>query len=59
MTTTSKTKFHFDRVPSKFYAMRFGTNNQQICIDCHKPRPNKNELMCKRCGCNEFYVPNY
>ena len=35
------------------------TNNQQKGIDCLKPRSNKNELECKKCGCNEFYVPNY
>ena len=35
------------------------TNNQQKCIDCLKPRSNKNEPECKKCGCNYFYVPNY
>ena len=29
------------------------------CIDCLKPRSNKNELECKKCGCTAFYVPNY
>ena len=29
------------------------------CLDCLKLRSNKNELDCKKCGCNEFYVPNY
>ena len=59
MTTTSKTKSHFERVLSKTYAKRFHTNNQQKCIDCFKPRSNKNELEYKKCGCNQFYVPNY
>ena len=35
------------------------TNNQQKCIDCLKPRSNKNERECKKCGCNYFYVLNY
>ena len=30
--------------------------NQQKFIDCLKPRSNKNDLECKKCGCNEFYV---
>ena len=59
MTATSKTKSHFERVLSQIYAKRFHTKNQQKCIDCLKPRSNKNELECKKCGYNEFYVPNY
>ena len=59
MTTTSKATSHFERVLFKIYARRFHTNNQEKCIDCLKPRSNKNELECKKCGCNEFYVPNY
>ena len=35
------------------------TNNQQKCIDCLKPRSNKNKCECKKCGCDYFYVPNY
>ena len=35
------------------------TNNQQERIDCLKPRSNKNERECKKCGCEYFYVPNY
>ena len=35
------------------------TNNQQVCVDCLKPRSNKNEDECKKCGCDYFYVPNY
>ena len=40
-------------------AKRLHTNNQQKCIDCLKPRSNKNERECKKCGCDYFYVPNY
>ena len=29
------------------------------CGDCLKPRSNKSELECKKCGCNKFYMPNY
>ena len=28
-------------------------------VDCLKSISNKNELDCKKCGCNEVYVPNY
>ena len=63
MTKSSKTKSHFKPVPSKIYASnlakRLRTNNQQMCIDCLKPRSNKNERKCNKCGCNHFYVPNY
>ena len=59
MTTTSKTKSHFNQVLLEIDARSFRKNNQQKCIDCLKPRSNKNELECKKCGCNEFYVPNY
>ena len=34
-------------------------NNQQVRIDCLKPRLNKNEHKYKKCGCDYFYVPNY
>ena len=56
MTTTSKTKSHFNQVLLKIDARSFRKNNQQKCIDCLKPRSNKNELECKKCGCNEFYT---
>ena len=29
-----------------------------MCIDCVKPRSNKNERECKKCGCDYFFVPN-
>ena len=59
MTTTSKTKSYYERVLCNIDAKRLRENNQQKRIDCLKPRSNKNELECKKCGCNEFYVPNY
>ena len=40
-------------------AKRLHTNNQQMCIDCLKPRSNKNDCVFKKCGCDYFYVPNY
>ena len=59
MTTPSKTKSRFNQVLLKTDARRLRENNQQKCIDCLKPRSNRNELECKNCGCNEFYVLNY
>ena len=63
MTKSPKTKSRLKSVPSKIYtgspAKRLCTNNQQMCIDCLKPRSNKNEHKCNKCGCNHFYVPNY
>ena len=58
MTTESKTKSRFNEVLLTIDARRFHENTQQQSIDCLKPRSNKNELECKKCGCNEFYVPN-
>ena len=59
MTTASKTKSCFNQVLLKIDVRSFRENNQQKCIDCLKPRSNKNELECEKCGCNEFYLPNY
>ena len=59
MKTTSKTKSYYERVLSKIDARKFCENNPQKRIDCLKPRSNKNELECKKCGCNQIYVPNY
>ena len=56
MTAPSKIKFGFNQVLLKIDARRFRENNPQKCIDCLKPRSNKNELECKKCGCNEFYT---
>ena len=59
MTTPSKTKSRLNQVLLKIDARSFCKNNQQKCIDCLKPRSNKNELECKKCGSTEFFVPNY
>ena len=75
MTASSKTKSHLKPVVDfgfnlesvksnkSFYSKKYQsdnyTNNQQKCIDCLKPRSNKNEHECKKCGCDYFYVPNY
>ena len=47
------------RFRPKKYQSDNHTNHQQKCIDCLKPRPNKNERECKKFGCDYFYVPNY
>ena len=59
MTTTSETKSHFEQLLSKIYARRLHENNQKVCIDCLKPRSNKNKFEFKNCGCTEFYVLDY
>ena len=59
MTTPSKTKSRFERLLSEIYTRRFCENNQKGCIDCLKPRSNKNKFECKNCGCTEFYVLDY
>ena len=59
MTTPSKTKSCFEQILSEIYARRLRKNNKRVCIDCLKPRLNKNKLECKNCGCAEFYVLNY
>ena len=59
MTTPSKTKSHFERLLSEIYPRRPRENNQKVCIDCLKPRSNKNKFECKKCGCTEFYVLDY
>ena len=56
MTTS---KCHIRQLLLKTDARRYCEKNQQKCIDGLKPRSNKNELECKKCGCNQFYVPNY
>ena len=52
-------RFYSKRYQRDNLAKRFHTNSQQKCIDCLKPRSNKNERECKKCGCDCFYVPNY
>ena len=59
MTTLSKSKSHFEQLLSKTDARWICKNNKQVCIDCHKPRSNKNKFECKNCGCTEFYVLDY
>ena len=39
-------------------AKKLCTNIQLKCMDCLKPRSNKNECECKKYGCDYFYVPN-
>ena len=38
----------------RFYSKKYQGDNQQKCIDCFKPRSNKNELEYKKYGCNHF-----
>ena len=56
MTTS---KFRIRKLLLKIDARRLPEKNEQKRIDCLKPRSNKNELEYKKCGCNQFYVPNY
>ena len=56
MKTTSETNPPFEQLSSKIYAKRPHENNKKVCIDCLKPRSNKNKLECKNCGCTKFYV---
>ena len=55
--TTSKS--HFEQLLSKIYAKRPHENNQKVCIDCLKPRSNKNKFECKNYGCTDFYVLDF
>ena len=55
----SNERFYSKKCQSVNLAKRLYTNNQQKCIDCLKPRSNKNERECKKCGFDYFYVPNY
>ena len=59
MTTPSKTKSRFEQLLSEIYARWVHKNNQQACIDCLKPRSNKNKFECKRYGCTECCVLDY
>ena len=47
MTTPSKTKSHLEQLLSEIYARRPHINNKKVCIDCLKPRSNKNKFECK------------
>ena len=55
----SKTKFRIRQVLLKIDATSLREKNQQKCIECLKPRSNRNELNCKKFGCDYFYVPSY
>ena len=59
MTTSSKIKSTFEQLLSETYAKSPCENNEKVCIDCLKPRSNKNKLECKNCGCTEFYMLDY
>ena len=59
MATSSKTKSCFEQLLSEICARWFCENNQQVCIDCLKPRSNKNKFECKNCGCTDFHVLDY
>ena len=75
MTKLSKTKSHpksvvdFEsnsksvKTNERFYSKKYQSdnhiNNQQMCLDCLKPRSNENERECKKRGCDYFYVSNY
>ena len=59
MATQSKTKSRFEQLLSEIYARRPRENNKRVCIDCLKPRSNKNEFEYKNRGCTEFYVLDY
>ena len=56
MTTPPKTKFRFEQLLSEIYARRPHEINQQVCIDCLKPRSNKNKSKYKNC---DFYGLDY
>ena len=43
MVVLSKIKSCFERLLSEIYAVKPWKNNQQVCIDCLKPRLNKNK----------------
>ena len=36
-------KSRFEQLLSEIYARRLRENNQKVCIDCLKPRSNKNK----------------
>ena len=59
MTKPPETKSRFEQLLSEIYVKQICENNKQVCIDCFKPRSNKNKFECKNCGCTEFYVVYY
>ena len=54
MTTPSKTKSHFEQLLSEIYARNPHQNNQKVCIDCLKPRSNKNKFGVKIVAATNF-----
>ena len=58
IATTSKAKSRF-KLLSGIYARQIRENNQKVCIDCFKPRLNKNKAEYKNWGCTESYVLNF
>ena len=48
-----------DKSNKRLRSKKYHIDNKQKCIDCLKPRSNKNERVCTKCGCDYFYVPNY
>ena len=58
MTIPSKTKSHFEQLLSEIYFRRPHKNNPKVCIDCLKPKSNKNKVEYKNCGCTDFYEQN-
>ena len=59
MAILSKTKSHFKQLWFEIYARRPHKNNQKVCMDCLKPRSNKNKSEYKNCGWTNFYVLDY
>ena len=55
----TRSKSRFEQILSEIYAKSFCKNNQKVCIDCLKPRSNKNKFECKNCDCTKFYVLDY
>ena len=55
----TRSKSRFEQILSEIYAKSFCKNNQKVCIDCLKPRSNKNKFECKNCSCTDFYVVDY
>ena len=58
MTTMSETKSRFEQLLSEIYNRRL-RESKPVCIDCLKPRSNKNNFECKKCGCIDLYVLDY
>ena len=52
-------KSHCEQLLSEICGKSFCKNNQKVCIDCLKPRSNKNKFECKNCSCTDFYVVDY